>query len=157
MRRRLLWQCMLLIGVMLGCVAPWQAVAAPRPDCTPTPPDALGPFYQPAAPERDNTGQGLVLSGTVRAAGTCIPLSGAQIEWWAANVSGTYDNAHRATQYTATNGAYRYETDAPGRYPGRPLHLHVRITAPGYRPLVTQVYPKQGQTTLMVDLVLTPE
>jgi hypothetical protein len=48
-------------------------------------------------------------------------------------------------------------TDFPGRYPGRPPHLHVRVTAPGHRTLVTQVYPQKTQTALSVDFVLVPE
>ena len=51
----------------------------------------------------------------------------------------------------------RYETDFPGRYPGRPLHLHVRVTAPGHLPLVTQLYPRPGQTALDVDFVLVAD
>src|SRR5436309_2171207 len=51
-------------------------------------------------------------------------------------------------------GRYRSETDLPGRYPGRPLHLHVRVTAPGHKPLVTQLYPRPGQAVMEVELVL---
>jgi protocatechuate 3,4-dioxygenase beta subunit len=39
-------------------------------------------------------------------------------------------------------------------YPGRPPHLHVRVTAPGHRVLVTQLYPKPGQAAVETDLVL---
>jgi protocatechuate 3,4-dioxygenase beta subunit len=116
-----------------------------------------GPFYKANAPERASTGRGLVISGTVRSASGCGPLAGARIEWWAANPSGEYDEAHRATQRADGDGRYRYETDMPGRYPGRPLHVHVRVTAPGHRALITQVYPAQGQTSLAVDLVLIHE
>ncbi|MBI4256266.1 MAG: intradiol ring-cleavage dioxygenase, partial [Candidatus Rokubacteria bacterium] len=52
------------------------------------------------------------------------------------------------------SGRYRYETTFPGRYPGRPPHLHVRVTAPGHKPLVTQLYPAAGQTQIEADLVL---
>lgn len=79
------------------------------------------------------------------------------LEWWSANPRGDYDSAHRATQRAGTEGRYEYTTDFPGRYPGRPPHVHVRVTAPGHRPLVTQVYPQQGQTALSVDLVLVPQ
>jgi protocatechuate 3,4-dioxygenase beta subunit len=128
-----------------------------QPRCTPTKPDALGPFYTPNAPERSRTGQGLVVAGTVRSTSNCQPVPGAQLEWWSANPRGDYDDQHRATQRADAEGRYRYETDAPGRYPGRPPHLHLRITAPGHRLLVTQLYPRPDQTSLEVDLVLTAE
>lgn len=149
----------ILVGLLLwlgsACARPPGSAAAA--DCVPTRPDALGPFYEPHAPQRASTGQGLSLIGTVRAMPACTPLGTAQLEWWAANAQGDYDAAHRATQTVENTGAYRYTTDFPGVYPGRPPHLHVRVTAPGYRPLVTQVYPQAGQTVLTVDFVLLPK
>ena len=139
------------IALVLALVLPAGAQA---PACAPTPPDALGPFYKPGAPERATTGRGLVVTGTVRSAVSCRPLARATVEWWSANPKGDYDDEHRATQATDPSGRYRYETDAPGRYPGRPIHLHVRVSAPGHQLLVTQLYPKPGDTTLAVDLVL---
>ena len=149
--------CVVLACVTLGCITSAGTASAASPTCTPTRADSLGPFYEPNAPARDNTGQGLVISGTVRSARDCSPLSGAVIEWWGANLRGDYDNAHRATQRASADGSYQYTTDFPGRYPGRPPHVHVRVTAPGYRTLVTQVYPQQAQTALSVDLVLAPQ
>ena len=144
--------CMVL---MLGVVS----LRAPKaqPTCTPTRPDGLGPFYQANAPERDRTGQGLVISGTVRSARDCASLNKARLEWWSANSRGDYDDAHRATQQGDATGRFQYETDVPGGYPGRPPHVHVRVTAPGHRPLVTQLYPQSAQTTLATDFVLIPE
>ncbi len=52
---------------------------------------------------------------------------------------------------------FRYETVSPGRYPGRPPHLHVKIGAPGHRTLVTQLYPQDGQRAIATDLVLVAE
>jgi hypothetical protein len=52
--------------------------------CKPTPPDALGPFYQPGAPVRDRVGKGYVLRGVVRSADNCAPLAGARLEFWLA-------------------------------------------------------------------------
>ena len=151
-----LW-CVVLACVTLGYSTSPGTVSAAPPTCAPTRADALGPFYEPNAPARDNTGQGLVISGTVRSVRDCGPLGGAVIEWWSANVRGDYDHAHRATQRASADGNYQYTTDFPGRYPGRPPHVHVRVTAPGHRTLVTQVYPQQAQTALNVDLVLAPQ
>ena len=139
---------------MLGALAVLAGTPAAQPACAPTRPDAEGPFYNPNAPERAGTGRGLVVSGTVRSAAGCGPLAGARLEWWSANPRGEYDDAHRASQQADAEGRYRYETDFPVRYFGRPPHLHVRVTVPGHRSLVTQLYPKPGQTALELDFVL---
>ncbi|HEV8617627.1 MAG TPA: intradiol ring-cleavage dioxygenase [Methylomirabilota bacterium] len=140
-----------LAAVLALSVAPF---APAQSDCAPSRPDMLGPFYTPNAPERDRTGRGIVVSGAVRSTRGCAPLPGARLEWWSADTRGEYKDALRATQRADAQGHYRYETESPGRYPGRPPHLHVRITAPGHRPLVTQLYPKPAETTLAADFVL---
>ncbi len=150
-RRRWFPLMAVVLGIALSLLV---APAAGQPACRSTRPDAEGPFYTPNAPERERTGRGLVVSGTARSGADCAPLPSARIEWWSANPRGEYDDEHRASQRADAEGRYRYETDVPGRYPGRPPHLHVRVTAPGHRPLVTQVYPKPGQTALALDLVL---
>ena len=147
----------IVVVLVLGVGQSLDLASAATPLCAPTPPDSLGPFYEPNAPERNSTGQGLSISGIVRSARDCHALGGARIEWCSANAQGDYAAAHRATQQAGADGQYHYITDFPGRYPGRPPHLHVRITAPGHRTLVTQVYPQQAQTALSVDLVLVPE
>jgi protocatechuate 3,4-dioxygenase beta subunit len=142
-----------LILVVVGHVSGAPAGKA----CAPTRADSEGPFYKPDAPQRDRTGQGLVIAGAVRSSADCRPLPGARIEWWSANSSGEYDDQHRAVQRGDAEGRYRYETDRPGRYPGRPPHVHVRVVAPGHRTLVTQLYPAPNQASLPVDFVLVPE
>jgi protocatechuate 3,4-dioxygenase beta subunit len=145
------------IGIVVALFLLASAGATPvggQAPCAATKPDMLGPFYVPNAPERSTTGRGLTVTGHVRGAPNCGPLAGAKIEWWSANPRGDYDDVHRATQVTDGEGRYRYETDFPGQYPGRPPHLHVRVSAPGHRTLVTQLYPKAGDTALDVDLVL---
>jgi protocatechuate 3,4-dioxygenase beta subunit len=143
-----------VLALVAGAALAAAAAAQPAP-CAPTRPDDLGPFYTPNAPARGQTGRGLVVSGRVRSAGDCAPLAGARVEWWSANGRGDYDDEHRATQVADAEGGYRYETDVPGRYPGRPPHVHVRVSAPGHRVLVTQVYPRPGQTAIEADFVLT--
>jgi protocatechuate 3,4-dioxygenase beta subunit len=138
-----------------ACLAP--AAGAQPERCPPTRADALGPFYTPNAPERATTGRGLGVAGRVLSAAGCAPLAGAKIEWWSANPRGDYDDEHRATQVADAQGRYRYETDFPGLYPGRPPHVHVRVSAPGHRVLVTQLYPKPGQRALDADFVLIRE
>lgn len=140
--------------VVLAFVIALAGPAASQPTCAPTRADAEGPFYQPNAPERESTGRGLVVSGAVRSAAGCGPLAGARLEWWSASRTGECDDEHRATQRAAAEGRYRYETDFPPRYGFRPPHLHVRVTAPAHRTLVTQLYPKPGQSSIQVDFVL---
>ncbi len=123
-------------------------------NCKPTQPDMLGPFYEPDAPVRTSVGSGYVLSGTVLAADDCKLIRNARIEFWLANPKGEYDDAHRATVFAGERGGYRFESNVPVSYGGRPPHIHVRVTAPGFEELVTQHYPQPGQTKAEFDLVL---
>jgi protocatechuate 3,4-dioxygenase beta subunit len=125
--------------------------------CKPTQPDMLGPFYEPGAPVRTSVGSGYVLSGAVLAADDCKPIRNARIEFWLANPRGEYDNAHRATVFAGERGGYRFEGNVPVSYGGRPPHIHVRVTAPGFEELVTQHYPEPGQRKANFDLVLVAE
>lgn len=125
--------------------------------CTPTPHDSEGPFYKPGAPDRVQTGRGLVVLGTVRSAGRCAPIPSARIERWQANPEGSYDDSHRATMRADGTGQYRFETDFPRGYFARPPHIHFKVLAPAHRPLTTQLYLQPGQTEVTFDLVLVPE
>jgi protocatechuate 3,4-dioxygenase beta subunit len=133
------------------------AAWAGQVSCAPTAADAEGPFYVPNAPVRFLIGRGLVVTGTVRSAGSCAAIPGARLEWWQANPRGEYDDAHRATQTADAEGRYRFETNPPGVYPGRSPHLHVKVSAPGHRTLTTQIYTKVGQTGIASDFVLRPQ
>jgi protocatechuate 3,4-dioxygenase beta subunit len=143
----------LTLGVTLADVSALREAAA-QSTCAPTRPDMLGPFYVAGAPARELTGHGLIVTGVVRSAGACTPIPGARVEWWSVNPRGEYDDAHRATATAGSDGRYRYETDPPVGYTGRPPHLHVRVSAPGYRVLVTQLYPQSNQTAIETDFVL---
>jgi protocatechuate 3,4-dioxygenase beta subunit len=158
--RRLILGAVVAVATLLslgvaGVPGPLPATA--QPSCAPTKPDMLGPFYVAGAPARERTGQGLVVTGVVRSAGACTPLPGARLEWWSVNPKGEYDNAHRATAAAGAEGRYRYETDPPVGYTGRPPHVHVRVSAPGHRVLVTQLYPQANQTAIETDFVLVRE
>jgi protocatechuate 3,4-dioxygenase beta subunit len=134
-----------------------QAAAERSADCKPTQPDMLGPFYEPDAPVRTSVGSGYVLSGTVLTAEECKPIPNAKIEFWLANPRGEYDDARRATVFAGQRGEYRLESNVPVSYGGRPPHIHVRITAPGYEELVTQHSPERGQRKANFDLVLVAQ
>jgi hydroxyquinol 1,2-dioxygenase len=104
------------------------------------------------------------VSGQVRSVdGT--PLAGVRIDAWEADEDGFYDTQYesnptqgRGWQLTGENGEYRFWSVLPthypipddgpvgeliaaaGRGPMRPAHLHFKVDAPGYRPLITHVF-----------------
>ncbi len=138
---------------VLGLAA---AAVDPKWQCPPTAADALGPFYKPNAPVRASVGKGYVLKGIVKSAKDCAPIAGARIEFWLAGPDGSYDDDHRATVVADQGGAYRFESNFPPKYSFRPPHIHVKVSAPGFGSLVTQHYPKKGETQGTFDLVLVP-
>ena len=125
--------------------------------CTPTPPDALGPFYKPKAPLRHSVGKGYRLSGRVKSTKNCSPISRARIELWMAGPDGDYKDDYRATVISNEAGEYYFESHLPPSYVQRPPHIHMRVTADGFKRLITQHYPDAGSTNGELDLILIPE
>lgn len=117
--------------------------------CPATTPDALGPYYRAGAPAvvdlaGTEPGTPLSLSGEVTDT-ACRPIPGARIEIWQADAAGDYhDDRLRATLTADAAGRYALTSIMPGRYLQasgyRPAHLHLRVSAPGYATLVTQIY-----------------
>ena len=124
--------------------------------CKPTSSDSLGPFYKPNAPIRSSVGMGYVLRGVVRTAKDCSPVAGAMVELWLAGPNGEYDDAHRATTIADASGAYRFESNTPPPYYGRPPHIHLRVSAKNFSTLVTQHYPATSTKEAVFDTVLVP-
>lgn len=134
-----------------------------------TPTQPLGPFYPIRLPEEVDTDLTHV-GEQPRALGTPVYVQGqvqnrdgeviqnALIEIWQACESGRYNHPRDTNeapidpnfQYYAqttsdNNGEYIFHTILPGAYPAdvdwiRPPHIHFKITASGYAPLVTQLY-----------------
>jgi protocatechuate 3,4-dioxygenase beta subunit len=96
------------------------------------------------------------------------PLAGALVDVWQANDDGFYDVQQPGVQpernlrglfTTDAEGRYWFRSVVPrfypipddgpvgrllaatGRHPYRPAHLHFIVTAPGYRPVTTHVFP----------------
>lgn len=128
-----------------------------RGKCVPTAEDAEGPFYKPGAQERFSTGSGLAVSGEVLSYPDCRPIPGARVEWWQADRSGRYVDSLRGMQKTGETGGYAFTTLPPGIYPGRPPHIHFKVTAPGHKPLTTQLYLRGGEKAVRFDLVVEDE
>ena len=141
-------------AIALSLAFAGQPAGAPDATCRATNPDALGPFYEPGAPVRAQVGTGYVLTGRVLAARTCRPIARARIEFWLVNPRGEYDDAHRATVFARRDGRYRFESNRPVAYESRPPHIHVRVSARGFRTLVTQHYPRAGTRRAVFNLVL---
>ena len=113
-----------------------------------TPSATEGPYYKARSPERTSlveegvSGMKLTLTGYVLTK-DCKPVSGAWLDFWQANGNGEYDNAGyrlRGFQHTDDTGRYFLETVVPGEYPGRTVHIHVKVQAPGRQVLTTQLY-----------------
>jgi protocatechuate 3,4-dioxygenase beta subunit len=144
--RRELVEAGLSVGVALVAAPALAASPAALPL---TPENELGPFYKRGAPTSSNLivpgepGLSLVVSGKVLDPGG-KPLSGAILEVWHADGRGVYDLAgyrYRATIVAGPDGSYRFLTLMPGHYPERVAqHIHYRVSAPGRKVLVTQLY-----------------
>lgn len=141
----------LVLGILALGAGSAGSDAATR--CAPTRADALGPFYEPGAPVRSKVGAGYVLSGRVMTTG-CRAIPKARIELWLVNSRGQYDDAHRATLFARRDGRYRFESNRPIAYETRPPHIHARVSARGFRTLVTQHYPRGASTRATFNLVL---
>ena len=134
-------------------------------------------------------GEPLVFAGQVRAVdGT--PLAGAQLDIWHADSEGLYsgfapgipagnlrgvvtaDQAGRFEIRTTLPAPYEIPKDGPtgkliaaaGWHAWRPAHLHLMVSAPGYRTLTTQLYFDGGQwldsdvaQAVKPELVLRPQ
>ncbi|MBX9757576.1 MAG: intradiol ring-cleavage dioxygenase [Beijerinckiaceae bacterium] len=120
----------------------------PRCDDGPTRRQTEGPFFRPSSPHRrmlrEPGGQGapLRLTGLV-VTRSCKPVAGALVDLWHTDAAGASDNAgftFRGHQFTDSDGFWSFETIAPGLYPGRTRHFHVKFQAPGGRVLTTQLY-----------------
>ena len=124
--------------------------------CEPTPADYLGPFYKANAPVRSSVGKGYQLTGSVISSEDCTPIAKAAVEFWLTGPDGSYGDDHRATVYSDGSGLYRFESNFPPGYSGRPPHIHIRVSADGFETLATQHYPTVGHRSAKFDLILVP-
>lgn len=115
----------------------------------PTQWNEIGPFYKRLAPNQaqlrsaSDPGLPLKVSGAVIGSrGDALP--GAKMEIWQADHLGLYDldgYRFRATLTAGAEGKYSFDSVMPGHYPGRVCqHIHYLVTAPGHKPLITQLY-----------------
>ena len=113
----------------------------------------------------DNEGEPVVVAGRVITP-QGAPIAGACLEIWQNAANGMYESEDpehgpgnlRCKMFADDAGRYRFTTIKPvaytvpydgpvgtmlqalGRHAWRPAHIHFRITAAGYRPLVTELF-----------------
>ena len=118
--------------------------------CTPTLGDDLSPSYKPDSPVRSVVGHGHILTGIVRSSATCAPIPEVKIELWPEDPGGGHPDEYRATVFTDSSGAYYFECNPTD-------HIHMRISAQGYRTIASNNYHPEGQPQGDFDIVLKPD
>lgn len=152
-RRDVLREC--LMGGLLVAPARWSeadvlsAWRGAQAERLPTPHVEMGPFYKKRAPATamlraaGDPGLPLSVSGRVFTVHG-EPVPDAKVEVWQANHGGLYDldgYRYRAVIAVLRSGQYSFESIVPGHYPARVArHVHYFVTAPGHKPLITQLY-----------------
>ena len=143
-----------LLGALLGAGG-WKlsdsasagpaAVASGAVSCVLTPEQTEGPYYIPNERVRREITEGkrgrpLLLRLTVVDASTCKPIKGAAVDIWHADALGVYSGFGRGSgnrtflrgiQRTGANGLARFRSIYPGWYPGRTVHIHVKVHVGG--------------------------
>ncbi len=126
------------------------------PSCVVRPEQTAGPYFVDErlnrSDIRSDPTDGLVKTGTSLAltlqvfrfgSADCQPLAGAQVDIWHCDALGVYSDVQdvgfntigqkflRGYQITDAHGEARFVTIYPGWYPGRTVHIHIKIrTAP---------------------------
>ena len=129
--------------------------------CGITETDALGPYFVAGTPLLQNInnlnlpGTAMFTTGSVfGGTDNTLPLQKAKIDIWHTDNDGNYhpEGAGNVTDYSAEEiglrayvlsdekGNFSYESIYPGLYDTRARHIHYKITAEGYKTLVTQGY-----------------
>jgi len=122
-----------------------SAVASGAISCVLSPEMTAGPYYLPGERLRRDIAEGkpgapLALHLGVVDASTCRPIAGAVVEVWHADAAGVYSGFGagagnrtflRGGQRTNAQGLAVFETIYPGWYPGRTVHVHVKVHVSG--------------------------
>jgi protocatechuate 3,4-dioxygenase beta subunit len=138
------------LGALLG-VGGWRAaasdgsgpaaVASGAVSCVLTPEQTEGPYYIAGERVRRNITEGrpgtpLLLRAFVVDASTCKAIKGAAVDIWHADAEGVYSGFGegassrtfmRGIQRTNAKGLALLRSVYPGWYPGRTVHIHVKV------------------------------
>jgi protocatechuate 3,4-dioxygenase beta subunit len=116
-------------------------VASGAVKCVLAPEQTEGPFYIPNERVRRNITEGrlgtpLTLHAVIVDASTCRAIKGAALDIWHCDARGAYSGFGRGAgnrtflrgvQRTDAKGAAIFKTIYPGWYPGRTVHIHVKV------------------------------
>ena len=130
-----------------------------------TPRQSLGPFYPDRMPRDRDSDLVRIRGEAAQALGQIVHVRGrlvrpdgsavreALVEIWQCDARGRYIHTADARRgpfddgfqgygqaRTGRDGDYGFRTIKPVAYPGRAPHIHFKISGPGIRPLVTQMY-----------------
>ena len=136
------------------------ALAADEVTCVLTPEQTEGPYYIAGEKVRRNITEGrpgtpLTLRLTVVDSRTCKPIKGAAVDIWHCDASGAYSGFGagrssrtfmRGIQRTNASGVATFKTVYPGWYPGRTVHIHVKVHVRGNIVHTGQLYFSDGVT-----------
>ena len=137
-------------GVASGAVA-----------CVLAPEQTEGPYYVDDQRVRRNITEGkLGVPLTVRLAvvdaSTCRPIKGAAVDVWHCDASGAYSGVQgstgtflRGVQRTDAKGIAVFRTIYPGWYPGRTVHIHVKVALGGNVVHIGQLYFSDAVTDVV--------
>ena len=138
-----------LFGVLgwkaAGAGAGPSAVESGAVTCVLSPEQTEGPYYIDGEKLRRDITEGrpgvpLLLRLRVVDASTCKPIKGAAVDIWHADAAGNYSGFGsdtssrtflRGIQKTDKNGLAVFTTIYPGWYPGRAVHIHVKVHVSG--------------------------
>jgi protocatechuate 3,4-dioxygenase beta subunit len=134
----------------LGATNLAAEAAAARPlgalACVLSPEMTDGPYYLPGEKLRRDITEGLpgaplTLRLSVLDAATCRPIKGAAVDVWHASAAGKYSGEAangtvgrtylRGIQRSDANGLALFKSVYPGWYPGRTVHIHVKVHVGG--------------------------
>jgi protocatechuate 3,4-dioxygenase beta subunit len=135
-------------------------VASGAVTCVLTPEQTEGPYYIAAEKVRRNVTEGkrgtpLTLRLAVVDASTCKPIKGAAVDIWHCDAGGVYSGFGqgsgnrtflRGIQRTDANGIATFRTIYPGWYPGRTVHVHVKVHLGGNVVHTGQLYFRDALT-----------
>jgi protocatechuate 3,4-dioxygenase beta subunit len=121
------------------------AVSSGLVACVLTPELTEGPYYVAGEKLRHDITEGksgtpLLLSLTVINATTCKAIGNASVDIWHCDADGVYSGAVannpgtnflRGVQKTNAKGVATFKTIYPGWYPGRAVHIHVKVHVAG--------------------------
>jgi protocatechuate 3,4-dioxygenase beta subunit len=143
-----------LLG-LAGAAVAWKLADAPADSsaavangvvqCVLTPELTEGPYYVPGERLRRDIRSGkpgvpLALRLTVMNTRSCEPIRAAAVDVWHCDALGAYSGAVanspgtnflRGVQRTNANGVATFQTIYPGWYPGRAVHVHVKVHVGG--------------------------